>query len=147
VPLDSGPLSLLSSPQLSRQVQQCNLWMNRLLASGARLVIPEIVDYELRRELLRANKLQGVALLDGLANLLVYRPLTTSIMREAARLWARARQQGYPTADAASLDVDIILAAHATALMASGDVVIVATTNVAHLSRFVPADLWTNIAP
>jgi len=39
----------------------------------------------------------------------------------------------------------MILAAQALTL---GDPdVIIATTNVGHLARFVPADLWQNIAP
>jgi hypothetical protein len=65
-------------------------------------------------------------------------------MRWAAELWAQARQGGYPTAPDPALDGDVILAAQALSL---GVPVVVATANVAHLSRFVPADVWQNIAP
>jgi hypothetical protein len=65
-------------------------------------------------------------------------------MRLAADLWARARQKSLPTAPNPALDGDVILAAQALVL---GVPVVVATDNVAHLGRFVPADLWQNIAP
>ncbi|MEG4808312.1 nuclease [Microcoleus sp. F8-D1] len=108
------------------------------------MIIPEIADYEVRRELLRANKVRGIARLDELANLVEYLPITTAAMRQAAIFWAQARQQGQPTAsDKTIIDSDMILAAQATTL----DVVdvVIATTNVGHLSRFAPADLWQNI--
>lgn len=66
-------------------------------------------------------------------------------MRQAAALWAQARQQGQPTAGDKTIDADMILIAQAQTL-ASSDVVI-ATTNVGHLSRFIAADLWQNILP
>lgn len=60
-------------------------------------------------------------------------------MRKAAVFWAQMRQAGSPTADNKTIDADAILAAQ-FATMSVADF-IVATTNVAHLSRFVPADL------
>ena len=59
-----------------------------------------------------------------------------------AVFWAEARQQGRQTAGDQSLDADVLLAGQAHAL--SGDVVI-ATTNVGHLSRFVAAEEWHTI--
>jgi hypothetical protein len=44
-----------------------------------------------------------------------------------------------------ALDGDVILAAQAIVLEAPD--VLIATTKVGHLSRFVPADLWQNIEP
>ncbi|HBL13267.1 MAG TPA: nuclease [Cyanobacteria bacterium UBA11162] len=111
---------------------------------GNRVIIPEIADYEVRRELLRANKTKGIARLDNLAKFLEYLPLTTIAMRQAAQLWAQARQQGQPTAGDKTIDADMILAAQAITL---GVPDVVATTNVGHLSRFVAADLWQNILP
>lgn len=107
------------------------------------MIVPEIADYEVRRELLRANKSKGLRELDALIDLLEYLPLTTASMRQAALYWAQARQQGQPTAGDATIDCDVILAAQAATLDVSD--VVIATTNVAHLSRFVPAELWPDI--
>ena len=66
-------------------------------------------------------------------------------MLKAAELWAQARQDGKPTADSKALDGDVILAAQALLQAQQGYEVIVATTNVKHISRFVDARLWTDI--
>jgi predicted nucleic acid-binding protein len=141
--LDSGPLGLASNPNLSGPADACNLWVRRLVDVGVRVVVPEVADYEVRRELLRADKLASVARLDALATALEYLPITTAAMRRAAELWAEARRFGRPTAGAASLDADVILAAQALTLGA--DEVVVATTNAAHLSRYVGAAVWADV--
>jgi predicted nucleic acid-binding protein len=114
-----------------------------MVLADIRVLVPEIADYEVRRELLRANKAQGIAQLDALARLLEYLPITTVAMRRAAMFWAQARQLGQPTAGDKTLDADMILAAQAVTL-GTPDVVI-ATTNVGHLARFAPAALWHEI--
>jgi predicted nucleic acid-binding protein len=116
-----------------------------LVLAGVNIFVPEIADYEVRRELLRANKASGLARLDSLAGLVNYLPLTTIALRQAALFWAQARQQGYPTADDKALDGDAILSAQAVTLGMADTVI--ATTNVGHLSRFAPADVWQNIHP
>ncbi|PSB01588.1 nuclease [Merismopedia glauca CCAP 1448/3] len=115
------------------------------MTAGDRVLIPEIADYEVRRELLRANKIKGIARLDALARLIEYLPITTLVMRQAAELWAQARRQGRPTASDKTIDGDMILVAQAMSL-AIPDVVI-ATTNVGHISRFIAAELWQDINP
>ena len=102
--LDAGPLGLVTNPRRSRQSVACAQWLQALVQHGSRVLVPEIADYEVRRELLRANKARGLARLDALANLLEYLPLTTAAMRQAAVFWAQARQQGRPTADDKALD-------------------------------------------
>ncbi|HEY9300847.1 MAG TPA: nuclease [Phormidium sp.] len=141
--LDAGPIGLVTNPKLSPESTLCTRWLQALIISDTRVIIPEIADYEVRRELLRANKVKGIARLDELGNSLEYLPITTAAMRQAAMFWAQARQQGQPTAGDKTIDSDMILAAQATTL----DVVdvVIATTNVGHLSRFAPADLWRNI--
>ena len=141
--LDAGPLGLVSNPRRSAQSAACARWLQSLAAAGVRLIVPEIADYEIRRELLRAKKAKGLAQLDALARLLEYLPLTTAAMRQAAVFWAQARQQGQPTAGDQTIDGDMILAAQAATLGAPN--VVIATTNVGHLAQFVPADLWQNI--
>jgi len=141
--LDAGSIGLVTNPKLSPESTLCTRWLQALIISDSRVIIPEIADYEVRRELLRTNKVKGIARLDELANSLEYLPITTAAMRQAAMFWAQARQQGQPTAGDKTIDSDMILAAQATTL----DVVdvVIATTNVGHLSRFAPADLWRNI--
>jgi predicted nucleic acid-binding protein len=143
VVLDAGPIGLVTNPKLSPESTLCTRWLQTLITSNIRVIIPEIADYEVRRELLRANKVRGIARLDELANSIEYLPITTAAMRQAAMFWAQARQQGQPTASDKTIDSDMILAAQATTL----DVVdvVIATTNVGHLSRFAIADLWQNI--
>lgn len=144
--LDAGPLGLLAAPPSKGGAPvACAQWLASLLSGGARVIVPEVADYEVRRELLRAGKSTSVARLDALAVATEYLALTTLIMRRAAELWAQARQQGQPTAGDNTIDGDVILAAQALSL--GTDLRVVATTNVGHLSRFVPAELWHNIAP
>lgn len=89
--------------------------------------------------------MKGIARLDDLSRLLEYLPITTIAMRQAAQLWAQARQQGQPTAGDKTIDGDMILVAQATTLAVAN--VVIATTNVGHLSKFVAAELWQGIPP
>jgi hypothetical protein len=111
------------------------------------VVIPEIADYEVRRELTRISASRSLRRLDELvtAGGLSYLPVTTAGWREAASLWADARKRGVPTASAYELDADVNLAACATTVGQAGDQVIVATQNVGHLARYCDARLWTSI--
>lgn len=141
--LDSGPLGLVTNPGESKEAAACGRWLLNAATGGAMVMVPEIADYEVRRELLRARRTAGIARLDALITQVEYLAITTSAMRQAATFWAEARQQGRPTAADPALDGDVILAAQAATL---GRVdVIVATTNARHLSRFVPAELWSDI--
>jgi predicted nucleic acid-binding protein len=143
--LDAGPLGLITNPNLSSESVACAQWVQTHITSGSRIIIPEIADYEVRRELLRANKVKGIARLDDLAKLIEYLSITTSAMRQAAKLWAQARQQGQPTAGDKTIDGDMILVAQAITLQVPE--VVIATTNVGHLSRFIAAEVWQNVAP
>ena len=142
--LDTGPIGLITNPNLSEQSIACNVWLQRHLRSQSRIVVPEIADYEVRRELIRARKEEGLNRLDTLSQIVEYQPLTTASMRVAAKLWARARQTGQPTAGDNTIDGDMILIAQAMSLDTGA---IIATTNVKHLSRFVSADEWQTIEP
>jgi predicted nucleic acid-binding protein len=147
--LDTGPLGLVSNPNASAENERCVFWMRSLAASGVEVMLPEIADYEVRRELLRAGKTGRIRRLDALKTApgMRYLPLTTSSMLRAAKLWAQARQQGTPTADPKALDCDVILAAQAQLQEAAGDEVVVATGNPIHIGLFVAAEDWRNIRP
>ena len=64
--LDAGPLGLVTNPRATLESQRCKHWLVDLLSQGIRVIVPEITDYEIRRELLRAGRLQGLAHLDQL---------------------------------------------------------------------------------
>jgi hypothetical protein len=66
--LDAGPLGLVTNPRHSPQNLACAQWLGALVAGGLRVIVPEIADYEIRRELLRAGKSRGIARLDAMAN-------------------------------------------------------------------------------
>jgi hypothetical protein len=145
--LDSGPLGLVTQRRGVAVADACRQWVANCIRRGARVVVPAIADYEVRRELERAGKAQGVARLDGFntATLDRYVALTDAALRLGATLWARARSAGTPTADPRELDCDVLIAAQALTLLAPAGELIVATTNVSHLAQFVPAAPWTNI--
>jgi len=63
-------------------------------------------------------------------------------MLKAAEFWAEVRNRGRPTANPEALDGDVILADQATLVADEGNEVIVATTNLEHLSQFVDAREW-----
>ncbi len=135
--LDTGVLGQVSHPRRNPEFAQ---WFNRLLATDSVIIMSEIADYELYRELLRAEQHVGIKRLNQLKAVLQYLPITTSAMLLAAQLWAEARKQGRPTADPKELDCDAILAAQA---LEAGAVVV--TDNIGHLSLFVEAKSWRDI--
>jgi len=143
--LDTGVLAMVTNPKASPEIEACHHWIQSLIQQGDYLALPEIVDYELRRELLRAQKTRGLMRLDAFKTVSLYLPITTPIMLKAAELWANVRMQGKPTADAQSLDGDVILAAQAYFLSKTGYDAIVATTNVKHLALFIDARKWDDI--
>jgi predicted nucleic acid-binding protein len=147
--LDSGPLGLVTKPLRATEVIAINKWVRTLDRAGVRIVVPEIADYEIRRELIRAGATAGIARLDAFntARQDRYLPISTGAMLRAADLWAEARNRGYATADPKAIDGDVILAAQVLVMGLLTSEFIVATDNVGHLSRYVPAAEWRNITP
>jgi predicted nucleic acid-binding protein len=143
--LDAGPLGVLSNPSGHPEAMACQEWLERL-DIGTVVYVSEIADYEVRRELIREDKAGGLARLDRLVEQLDFLAIDTRTMRRAAELWAEARKRGRPTADAAALDGDVILAAQAQLMgEVTGDQVVVATNNARHLAQFVDARPWREI--
>lgn len=115
--------------------------------AGSIVCVPEVADYELRREYLRRRNAKSLDRLNSLSqDVATYVPLTTPVMREAAHLWAQMRNQGTPTAPHHALDGDVILAAQAQGFLTStGGPVIVVTTDVGDLSRLADARRWQDV--
>ena len=143
--LDSAPVGLITNPKANPLALQCQKWFLSLFRRSYEVVLPEIVDYEIRRELLRANKHLGIRKLDQLKSEIIYLPITTEVMLKASELWAEARKKGKPTADNQALDGDVILASQAILVSKYEHEIIVATSNVKHLSLFVDARQWPEI--
>ncbi len=144
--LDSNILGKATNPMLKAESKSVNNWLDKLLESGDKIVIPEIIDYEIRRELLRASKIDGIKRLNELVNGLIFLPIDSKSMQKAAEIWAMARKKGRITSSSKSIDIDVILAAQAITFSDKQRHVVVATTNKRHLSWFVNAMLWTEIS-
>ncbi len=73
-------------------------------------------------------------------------PRTDAVVR-AAEVWPFLRRSGIPTASPDALDADAILAGQTALAGQTGDMVTIATTNLAHLSRFpgIDAQTWDQI--
>ena len=142
--LDSGPVGLLTRRRDLPLADECRHWLRRLVEGGVRVALPEIVDYEIRRELLRLRSASAISRLDRLAYEVEYIPLTTNAVRRAATLWAELRWQGRPTAGERDLDIDVILCSQV--LEYNVPDTIVATTNVRHIDQILTARLWQDIS-
>ncbi|MEI6235243.1 MAG: PIN domain-containing protein [Planctomycetota bacterium] len=123
----------------------CQAWLDSLLAAGNEIVVPEIIDYEIRRELMRSQKPKGLSRLDDFKANYTFLPIDTDTLLKAAEFWAEARWRGLPTAMPTALDIDVILAAQARMMQNEGEFVVIATLNKKHLSQFVPAEHWKDI--
>src|SRR5690348_4240113 len=98
--LDSGPLGLACGRPGSPAPDLCRVWIDGLLARGVEVIVPEVADYEVRRELTRIGAQASLRRLDQLVvpGRLSYAPVTTAEWRQAADFWADARIRGMPTA-------------------------------------------------
>ena len=138
---DTGPLGLLAHDRQSIREPIQN-WLVQEMTAGATVYLSEVADYELRRELIRlvqANQMPAsrIARLDQLASLFTFLPVSTSMWKRAAEMWADARKHGKPTADPAALDADVLIAAQAEEIQAT-----VLTTNPGHLAQWVAVRNW-----
>jgi predicted nucleic acid-binding protein len=139
--LDSGPLGLLAPTKPARYTP-IRQWLLQEKSAGATFYIPEVADYEVRRELARMVKggqfpASRLHRLDQLTAICTYSPVSTMAWRKAAELWADARCQGMPTSSPHSLDADVLVAAQAMELSAT-----VITNNASHIGRWVPVHVW-----
>lgn len=129
--------------------EACHEWIDACIAAGHAIVAPAVCYYEVLRELERLDARAQIARIQAFcfASQARFLSINDRHLEAAARLWAQARRDGVPTASPESLDGDVILAAQAQSLRAPSDAYVIATTNLGHLARFVPAAHWTQIAP
>ncbi|MEG4442738.1 hypothetical protein QUB47_34630 [Microcoleus sp. AT9_B5] len=153
--LDSNILTLLVTPldeklsedeKLTKEIHQCTKWFERLLSKGARIIVSDICDYELRRELI-GIKSKSVQELDNLRDLIEFQPVTFAVLEKAAELWAEARYLSQYNKIKENIDVDCILAAQWCLLKEQypGRKVIIATKNIKDFQRVTDCDVWQNI--
>ena len=150
--LDSGIIGLLCSPNDRELAVNCQSWLYRLLARSVYIVSSDICDYEVRRglelALYKNPSVSGLPRLDALAQIVDFLPTERVVLQRAAKIWAEARVTGKATAGDQSLDADMIIAAHWLVLTVEypGQEIVIATTNVKHLSRFTLAQSWEDIS-
>src|SRR5438270_5510363 len=146
--LDTGPLGIATKRRGVSDAEACRQWIGIGIRRGVSFVVPAIAYYEVRRELERLTNTTGIARLDAFCGAVPgrYLILTDEALRLGCQLWAQARNAGTPTADPKELDCDVLLAAQALTMGVPASDLVIATTNVGHLSLFAAADLWTNIA-
>ena len=137
--LDSGPLGRLTHADYSRN-RDVRAWLSNLLDRDVLVFLPEIADFEIRRNLILENLTGSLANLDDLPSLITYLPIMTADMRLAAELWAKSRRSGRSVGDPKELNADVILAAQAIRHGAT-----IATDNIGHLGQFAEARLWATI--
>src|SRR5262245_26480208 len=91
--LDSGPLGFAAGRRGLPLPDRCRQWFRTLIARGVIVVVPEIADYEIRRELTRIGASGSLPRLDELVTTggLSFVPVTTAEWRQAAVFWADAR--------------------------------------------------------
>ena len=149
--IDSGVLGILTNPYKFGEAGDCEQWLYTLLSQGVYICSSDICDFEVRRGLVLAlqnkPKFSGIQNLDEIRDIIDFLPINSVLLRKAADLWASARSQGIPNSDKKSLDEDIIITAHWQMLTENfpGRYIVVATTNVKHLSRFSEAKVWKDV--
>ena len=147
--LDTGPLGILTNPKRPAETVAALTWAVSMLNAGHRFIVPAIADYEVRRELVRGDKANGLLALDtwNAAAPDRYLPITDSALKLASTFWANVRNSGKATSDPKALDGDVILCAQILDMSLPTADFIVATGNLNHIELFVPAAPWRNIAP
>lgn len=143
VVLDSSPVGRIVHPSKFRDI---TAWFRDVVVSGRRVVLPEIIDYEVRRGLLRIPSTRQLQNLDSIKQGVYYDPLTTEVMMDAADVWAEARNMDRPFTSDDRLDGDAIFVAQARGLGDRRSVTAI-TENEKHLTPFLTVSRWQDFAP
>jgi predicted nucleic acid-binding protein len=137
--IDSGPLGLLAHPDNTRY-PELNRWFALHYEAGTRFVIPEISDFEVRRNLILEHRRRSLRKLNDLHYFARYLPITTAAMRLAAVYWANLRRTGRPVGHPKELNADVIVAAQAVQAKA-----ILVTNNPRHFPSQLETRTWSDI--
>ena len=148
--IDSNILGQLCSPNYTDDLAALENWFERSLIRST-VVSSMVCDYEVRRGLLLTQKqgliASGLPLLDDLHQLIDFLPVDKTVWNLAADIWSLARASGQPTAGDRNLDADMIICAtwQDLATRYPGQSVVIATTNIRHLSRFANVAKWEDL--
>ncbi|MFB2835611.1 nuclease [Floridanema evergladense] len=142
--LDTGILGLLTNPKCSKAQLRCKNWFRKITENKQiEITTSEICDYELRRELIRCKKHEGLKRLNEFRDTFGCLEVTRDVLDKAAQLWAWARETNQATAHDESIDADVILSAQSIILSSEyNKSSIIATTNTKHLDRYTPSLHW-----
>jgi predicted nucleic acid-binding protein len=157
--LDTNVLGLIAKPnksfdESSDESYQVQQWFYGLLSKGVRVVTSTLCEYEFRRGLLEpSNKstelAPGLIELNKLAEqeILEFIDVSREDSILAAQMWVDAQAEGLPTSDKKKIDIDVIISAQCLILQQEnpGQKVIMATTNIKHISRYCEAANWQDI--
>lgn len=132
--LDSGPLGEIISPKPKGYIKD---WLSFIKQNKISLRVPEIIDYEIRRNLILSNLGKSERRLNQYRNRKEFIHLNSEILICACEIWAELRRIGQPTASKERLDIDVLLIAQAISQTDSFEEVIIVTTNVKHLIRCI----------
>ncbi len=137
----------MTHPRQTEEVVAITTWLEETLKQGRKVLVPAIIYYELKRELLRVGKPFSVVRLDLFTKISNrYVPLPDEALRMSAELWASARREGRPTADPKELDIDVILAAQALSFGAAAGEVTIVTTNKSTFCNSSPRSIGTRLS-
>ena len=147
--LDAGVVGLACVDPRKSAALAFRRWLVSTAGPAVFHAIAEITRYEVRRELVRLGATGGLRRLDEFGADALSIPMTYAAWEKAGDFWALVRQAGKPTASPEALDADAILAGVAATVGGLGDQIIIATTNVRHLSWFpgIDAREWEAIGP
>lgn len=150
--IETGVLGILCRPGLSDEGRKCEEWLYKLLSRGVIVFASDICDYEVRRGLKleeKRGKPTGLGKLNDLKNIIDFLSVTDEDLEVASDLWATSVITGKQIARESDINIDLIVCAQCHRLQKEypSHKVVVATTNIRHLIRFVNAEKWENIKP
>jgi len=138
--LDSGPFGMYANPKVSDKNTACKDRVDDLLSKGTKVLVPEIVFYEVGRKFhhlhLQNPTSKNLVRLNAAVQFLGLLPITSLTWNKAIELWAQARHDRHSTAGDDSIDGDVLLVAQAKIEIENGASIEIATTNVKHFAYF-----------